>query len=290
MLFVPFANSFLNSIAQTEKVRIMVAAFRLLDINTQKRFTYRPYQSFDKRWLLLRCFIFQQWLTRTSNTEIKTQVEVELKGVKSGGVVQPINRTTSKAPSIKPTNYPGATRQDEAAVIPITSNTKQSRNGLQSLLSSQMLDITTTAGVSTVTSTTTTIDPNSIRMDSAGMQSAGTLLTPATTLIDEKKKLLEKAHWSTARMLHPNVMDKLCASYLLIHREDGVDIISKLTPLEVYSADWLCKRKHGRFSGDANFSPSNDVLGHVLTISTKAKSLLDTTSSASYQVARAGSS
>jgi hypothetical protein len=117
---------------------------------------------------------------------------------------------------------------------------------------------------------------------------AATSIT-SSSLMDVKKQFSEKSEWSTARLVHPSMMDQLCASYLLIHREDGVDVLSRLTPLEVYSADWLCKRKHGRFGGDANYYPLNHVGPVSLNIASPVKSFLDI-GNASYQVARAGSS
>ena len=274
MLFVPFANSFLNSITETEKVRIMVEAFSQLDVKTQKRYTYQPYQSFEKRWLLLRCSIFQQWLARSRNNDIKFQIEVDLKKRSNGSEVQ-LSKSTKVTATIKP-NKPPATLPNKS-VIPTTTKTTLS-NGLHSLLSSQ-----------------TNIVLEGSSMATHVMDHKLAEIQPATfeqsTLVDKKEKFSEKAEWSTAKVLHPSVMDQLCSSYLIIHREDGVDVLSRLTPLEIYSADWLCKRKHGRFGGDANYYPSN-LVGHgvSLNISPHVKSFLDISGSASYQVARAGSS
>jgi hypothetical protein len=277
-LFVPFANSFINSITDAEKVRIMVEAFSELDMKTQKRYTYQPYQSFEKRWLLLRCFIFQQWLTRSRNSEMKMKIEVTLKTRKQGSSNASRSLQYAKSPDgvlAKPTALSAAKPVNNC--IPVTTKINGS-NGLKSLVSSQIDNIPL---VST--------EANDINKEMP-VRLTHAALTSSSAFLHMKKKLSDLAVWSSARMLHPKIMDQLCASYLIIHREDGVDVLSKLTPLEVYSADWLCKRKHGRFSGDSNYYPSSHVGPVSLNISTNVKSFLDHSSSSSYQVARAGSS
>ncbi|KAG9287083.1 hypothetical protein G9A89_000421 [Geosiphon pyriformis] len=106
-LFVPFANSFLNSITETEKVWIVVEAFSQLDVNTQKRYTSR-------------------------NKDIKMQIEVELNRQKSGKVARSTQHAKSSvAASIKPTSPP-VTPQDKS-ILPVAGRTIVS-NGLQSLV------------------------------------------------------------------------------------------------------------------------------------------------------------
>mmetsp|Transcript_13887 Transcript_13887/g.28326 ORF Transcript_13887/g.28326 Transcript_13887/m.28326 type:complete len:1656 (-) Transcript_13887:317-5284(-) len=287
LLFVPFANSFLNSITDNEKVRIMVNAFHQLNMKTQKRYTYQPYQSFEKRWLLLRCFIFQQWLTRARNKDMKTQMEIDLKKQKSNVIVapllQPSKQKTIATASIAVPPHPLSTLQEQEVLAnPVTTETKIS-NGLQSLVSSQK-DV-----YHPVSMKAAQADKNITGLSESAR--AQNVVSTPSSLMDSKKKFSEKAAWTSARLVHPSAMDQLCASYLLIHREDGVVVLSRLTPLEVYSADWLCKRKHGRFGGDANYFPSSHI-GPVSTldISPQVKSFLDIASNASYQVARAGSS
>ena len=277
-LFIPFANSFLNSITDAEKVQIMVEAFCQLDNNTQKRYTYQPYQSFEKRWLLLRCFIFQHWLSRSRNKETKMQIEVKLKRQKSGKATQSTQHPKSSAASssIKPT-LPPVTRKDKS-IIPVATKTTLS-NGLQSLLSSQEVSVPPISSN----------DNNCMDIEFARQQNHQPVWSSSTS-IDVKKKFSKKTEWIRARLLHQSLMDELCASYLIIHREDGVDVLARLSPLEVYSADWLCKRKHGRFTGGTKYFPSSHVGPVKLDVSTDVKSFVDATSGASYQVARAGSS
>lgn len=280
LLFVPFANSFLNSINDMEKVRIIVEAFHLLDLKTQKRYSYQPHQSFEKRWLLLRCFIFQQWLSRSKHTEFKSLIESELKQRKK---YEPktTKQTQSSVPEpIKLAPYSTATLQVPPPVTPVTAK-NQPCNGLQELVSSQ------TRNSHCLRSMKVTNHRDEMSSDEPHNNM---IRTSETTLMDYGKKFSEKTEWSTASLLHPAVMDQLCASYLLIHREDGIDVVARLTPLEIYSADLLCNRKHGRFSGDASYYPSSHVGPVSLNVSTNVKSFLDITSKGSYQVARIGSS
>ena len=274
--FIPFACSFLNSITDVEKVRIMTEAFCQLDANTQKRYTYQPYQSFEKRWVLLRCFIFQHWLARSRNKDIKIQIEFELKRQKSGKLPSTQRAKSTVAASIQPT-LPPVTQQNNS-ILPVTIKTTLS-NGLKNLVSSQRVSVHPVSSKGN----------NCTDIEFARPQNHQTM-SLSSTPIDTKRKFSQESEWTTARLLNQSQMDKLCASYLIIHREDGVDVLSRLSPLEVYSADWLCKRKHGRFSGGTNYFPSGHVGPAKLDLSTDLKCFIDATSGASYQVARLGSS
>jgi hypothetical protein len=93
--------------------------------------------------------------------------------------------------------------------------------------------------------------------------------------------------WSKLRLLNLDELVKSVSSFLIIRAPD-YDIVAKLNPLEVYSADNLGELLHSRLTGDANFYP-NDVIGDkVMSIGPNVPSVIDR--AGLYHVAREGSS
>jgi hypothetical protein len=107
-------------------------------------------------------------------------------------------------------------------------------------------------------------------------------------LLFSKESLLACAEdWSKLRLLNLDELVKSVSSYLIIRAPD-YDIVAKLNPLEVYSADNLGELLHSRLTGDANFYP-NDVLGDkVMSIGPNVPCVIDC--AGLYHVAREGSS
>lgn len=80
--------------------------------------------------------------------------------------------------------------------------------------------------------------------------------------ITARAMLLQK-DWSSMQLLTQAELDKVTASYLLVHTEGGLDILSRLSPLEVYSADRLKDFRHSRVCGPAGYQPRQQ-LGEVV--------------------------
>jgi len=73
---------------------------------------------------------------------------------------------------------------------------------------------------------------------------------------------IDDTNWSSLRLVSKKELDHLIQSYLVIHRPDGVSIVSNLSPLEVYSADNLRDIPHRRCSKKPPFFPK-DIVGAV---------------------------
>jgi hypothetical protein len=102
-----------------------------------------------------------------------------------------------------------------------------------------------------------------------------------------KESFLSREDWSTLRLVHPDDLMESVSSYLIIKAPD-FDIVAKLSPLEVYSADNLCKHLHCRMSGNSNFYPSDEIGNRVMSIGPNIPCVIDPLSL--YHVAREGSS
>jgi hypothetical protein len=104
-------------------------------------------------------------------------------------------------------------------------------------------------------------------------------------LVFSKESLLEK-DWSTLRLVHLDELQQLVSSYLIIRAPD-YDIVAKINPLEVYSADNLGDLLHSRLTGDASYYP-HDVIGdRVMSIGPNVPCVIDR--AGLYHVAREGS-
>jgi hypothetical protein len=94
--------------------------------------------------------------------------------------------------------------------------------------------------------------------------------------------------WSSIKLLTQAELDKVTASYLLVHTDGGLDISSKLSPLEVYSADKLKDFRHARVCGPPGYQPSQQLGEVVLQIGSGCDEYLDRYSKL-YHIARQGS-
>jgi hypothetical protein len=101
------------------------------------------------------------------------------------------------------------------------------------------------------------------------------------------ESLVSHEDWSTLRLVRPEELVKSVCSYLIIKAPD-FDIVAKLSPLEVYSADNLGVLLHRRISGDAHFYPKDAIGSRAMLIGPNIPCVIDP--SGIYHVAREGSS
>jgi len=244
---VPFGNTFLTTITEKEKISIITSTFLDLARACPQKCSYDPrHQPLEKRWLMLRAFVFHYWLDQAKNQNIRTQVTNSINSSPHppDKRLQQSSRQPKKGPrdSISITN----TTTDPVANAPKTAcfdieispatntwtdNFDNSPNGLESLMSTRTL-----------------LERNEVPQVEIPQPTKQPTKHPGQIL-----------NFEDVSLVHPQTMRDSVSSYLLVHTEDGIDIVSKLSPLEVYSADNLYLRRHGRFSGDKLFYPSNNV-------------------------------
>ena len=128
---------------------------------------------------------------------------------------------------------------------------------------------------------------NSKCVDSLTSLSESNLITTGPSFIFSKELFLARDDWSKFRLVHSDELAQFVSSYLII-KAPHYDIVAKLSPLEVYSADNLGVFPHSRKSGDAQFYP-HEVMGEkVLSIGPGVPCVIDPASL--YHVAREDSS
>jgi hypothetical protein len=258
--FVPFGNTFLTTITEKEKITIITSTFLDLAMLCPQKCSYDPrHQPLEKRWLMLRAFIFHYWLNQAKNQNIRIKVihnvsksrrTTEDQLLKSNGpspTISTINPPT--IPVLVSTKNKCFDVQVSTTSVAKTTNDKEPEgNGLESLLASRTFDRNE--------ETLFEIPPQQPPLKSA-----------------EQPILLSS--FQDLSLIHPQTIHNTVSSYLLVHTEDGVDVVSKLSPLEVYSADNLYLRRHGRFSGNNVFYPSNNIGDIMLSVGTDTKCFID---------------
>jgi hypothetical protein len=272
---VPFGNTFLTTITEKEKIAIITSTFLDLARICPQKCSYDPrHQPLEKRWLMLRAFVFHNWLNQTKNQNIRIKVIHNLnqardstdEGLLKSRKEQTEDPSQQRIPINRRTVPVGASSKNKCFDIQISTTTSNANtmndstdveNGLESLLS------------------TRTFNRNE------------------ATLFDVPQPPgppIPISSFDRISLIHPKTMRDLVSSYLLIHTEDGVDVISKLSPLEVYSADNLYLRRHGRFSGgDKSFFPWNNIGDAMHSVGSNTKCYIDR-HSRYFHIAREGSS
>jgi hypothetical protein len=113
-------------------------------------------------------------------------------------------------------------------------------------------------------------------------------ITTIAQQLFSKDALLQEFDWTSFRLVCHHELEQLVASYLIIRTQENGDLLLKLSPLEVYSADSLGKHLHSRVSGPPATDPTKHTeASRVTIIGSAAPCVLDPTGL--YHVAREGS-
>lgn len=282
---VPHGNTFLTTITEKEKISIITSTFLDVARVCPKKCSYDPrHQPLEKRWLMLRAFVFHFWLDQTKNQRIRTNVISNLK---------PSNLSETDAAhkkSLKTANAGNAPAGNSKPTI-INATTVPTP---QNIHISPIINSARTAwtkndliqgGLESLQSTRTLLEQNPEPvMHCVGKPPTG---REATEMIRQQPN--DISNFNDMSLAHPQTMRNHVSSYLIIHTEDGIDVVSKLAPIEVYSADNLYMRQHGRFTGDESFYPSNNIGDIILSVGANAKCFIDR-NSRYFHIAREGSS
>jgi hypothetical protein len=107
-------------------------------------------------------------------------------------------------------------------------------------------------------------------------------------LIDSSDRKLLTMKWNEMTLASKMEMSSQAASFLVIHQE-GMDIVSKLSPIEVYMAEDLFKFYHYRQTGGPSFYPTDKIGDIVLQIGYNVDKFVNK-SMLSFQICREESS
>jgi hypothetical protein len=103
-----------------------------------------------------------------------------------------------------------------------------------------------------------------------------------------KEALLQDYDWTSFRLVTHDELAQSVSSYLIIRTKENGDLLSKLSPMEVYSADNLGQHQHCRVSGPPDMDPNKHSSASKVTIIGPSSQCV-TDSTGLYHVAREGS-
>lgn len=263
--FMSYGNTCLTQFAQDAQSRIIITCFQDLQSEIplkSKQISYHRDCTWTRRWIMLRAYIFHFWLDSSANSRLKAIVTSEASSNlrKSKRKIDAFIELEASANDSSLLTGPTIPEQVQYKTSKLTD--KKQNSGLHSITSSRRI-------AKNQTSTATSGE------GSTAVNVGGKIGNVANNPDLSTTSTLKDTEWESLRLITAEEMLRFVQSYLLIHRLDGVDILSELSPLEVYSANHLHDLEHCRLSGKAPFIPTGKVGPIVLHIGTDADCFID---------------
>ena len=262
--FMAYGNTCLSQFSTEVKARVIVTCYHDLQseiATTAKKISYHRDCTWQRRWTILRAYIFHFWLDSASNNTIKLAVTNDLASShhrKKKRKIQHFEDSCDDSQTIHT-----STQVQETFTLPPPLQT---------------VNPPATSGFLSITSSR-----KRTSIESSGAASSG---PPSPPIVATNAMFsFNNINWSTLCLITTQQMHDFIQSYLLIHRKDGIDLLSELAPLEVYSANNLHDLEHCRMSGKPPFHPKGKVGPVTLNIGNDADCFIDIASK-SYHVAR----
>lgn len=256
-LFHSFGKTCLRDKNTASRIQSIHQTFATLKEKIRRKTLYRSLP-LDTKWFLLQAYTYQLWLELSQNQEIKSEV------------VRLLSQGKKKAP-------PPMGHQEQATGASLPAPAATSPNE-------------TRRRIPPGTCTETPLPSNKVNIVAATAPTTGRRAPTAFPLLAEISH--PNCDWNNMRLLSSKDLDKFLASYLIIRKEDGVDLVSRLSGFEVYSANNLHKLSHCRMNGGPAFYPDHEIgqIGQMdLHIRNKILEVIDV-SSMTFHLARDGSS
>ena len=258
--FLTYGQNCLSQLCADDKVNIICSCFQELLTEfskSQKRISYNRDCTQHRRWCMVRTYTFHFWLDSSLNHDIKASVLEKLTG-------------TSSTKKRKVDSQRWSSEVPHSPVAIPDSMTPQQQPG-------PSLGVTCT-GFTSIISSRRNVPESALEPPVHRACHASDVSVPP---ISDFHNL----EWKKVRLITQTEMDQFVKSYLLIHRNDGVDVLSYLSPLEVYSANHLHDLLHCRLSGLSPYYPKEMTGPVVLHIRDGADCFIDRISK-SFHIAR----
>ena len=272
-LFMAYGNTCLTQFSEDAKSRIIITCFQDLrsDIpHTSKHITYNKDSSWIRRWTILRAYILHFWLNAASNISLKAIVTKNTsfgKKKRTIDVRDGCDGTTAAIVPIEDSFNTAKPTQGTNATI-ATTRKRSYGVGLQSITSTQRM-----SNPSRATATKEVLP----MVDVDGKIGNNKNQASFTVNKDDghAQTSIKDTSWEGFRLITSDEFQRFVRSYLLIHRLDGVDVLSELSPFEVYSADHLHDSVHCRLTGSSPFYPNSQVGDVVLHVRPERDCFID---------------
>jgi hypothetical protein len=267
--FVPFGNRFLNGANEKDKVKHIVEAFQSLKsmMKNRKKVTLHLKTDRETKWQMIRGYAFHFWLERVKNQTLKLAVDCACKEGQSKKQIRKTKLSSMRSPA--PTNIT-LPSTPTCPVGETMNECETSMSGLSKLLTTRRVD-------------THVSEPSQDAVQETQQFSVSG--TAQNNILPIESFDHSSFVWGLTRLATILEVASRVSSHLLIHRDDGVDLIAELSPLEVYSADKLFKFRHSRMTGPQGYYPKTKVGGAVFTVNSSLDKFLDVSSKV-YHVAR----
>lgn len=300
--FLTFGNNCLQQYNNERKIRILADTFTSMKSLFTRTSSYGRAIDNNRKWLMLRAYIFSFWLKRESNAGIRSQLECLLaskpvtslsKSQTATNGTRSKNFATSNIHQINttkkvPDSFCKRRRLDGASIncrlwSPVYDESTRCASTVLQVNNPTLNQIAKTTekrmeghGKSKPAPTNmqqvTQPSPNKgdERTENGTEHGSSLHFCPVST----RAKLLSK-DWSSIHLLSQEELDKVTASCLVIHTDSGLDIMSRLSPLEVYSADRLKDFRHSRIGGPPGYQPLLQLGEVVLHVGSGTDEYLD---------------
>ena len=278
--FMTYGNTCLSQFSNEAKSRVIIECYQDLHSeipNTSKKISYNRDCTWQRRWTMLRAYIFHFWLDSATNSTIKVIV--------MNGLVPAQRKKKRKIDHSKESTE--VTSQihippqvKETLISPPGQTLKPSNSGFQSIASSRRIlkDPPTTKPMEHMS-------PTAVAVFNSSKPTEDKSPPPVAAVNTSTSSPFQGIDWEGLRLITHEQLEGSVQSYILIHRNDGVDVLSQLSPLEVYSANHLHDLVHCRVSGTTPFYPTGMIGPAKLDIRSDADCFIDMPSK-SYHVAR----
>jgi len=281
-LFFKKGNEYSKRFTSEIQAKIIVECFNnlILRLTRYNKATYCRKTPWSTKWNMLRGYIFHFWLESSTNTNIKDMV--------SQGLSKRKKKQQQSVPSVfdKDDNSSLPLIPEGIEAQPLLRDTEQRPRNPPSWLTQEG------AGASVHTAE----DPHQSRSLTDVVAGEGESLIRVDDRVDTTSETgtvgtqpVKQVKWSSMRLISESELEEYVKSYLVIRRNDGSDIVSELSPLEVYLANNLHDLVHCRMSAKPPFFPSKKNRSSVtLRVDADAESYLDI-SGKSFYITRRGS-
>ena len=256
--FILHGNNYLREKSNTTRTKLIVECFTNLKQSLTRKTQYTRWLPFDLRLQMLRAYTFQFWLEKTANNSIKSAVT---------GTISPEARQTKcgkskisvyeKAMIVKPPDPP-----------PKKPRRLMNVNGMHSLINSRQNLLLPSL-------------PNPKKCHEVSLMNTEGCCS---------LKTFTKSAWKSMNLMSKAQLDVLVSSHLIIKTDACIDIVARLSPFEVYSADNLKDYSHLRVHGSPGHVPYDMVGQVVLQVGSDLNQFIGTNGFSMFHVARDGSS
>jgi hypothetical protein len=248
-MFVSFGNAHLQGVSRDDIEQIIAENFNSLkeSMKTRGKMTLHPKTEREVKWQMIRGYAFHFWLDSTKNEALKDAVDRRCRHsqhapsgtstkIKSHNSLKINNTPNYGNPRVSKDEMNEKEKSVDAYNQDHTSFTRLTSSGLSQLISTRQVDQR-----NTLPEHNTPFHENTV-----------TSYETSTSVTSVRSSVLA---WNTIRLSRLCELRSRVSSCLLVHRDDGVVLLSELAPLEVYSADMLYKLRHSRWTGRAGESP-----------------------------------